>query len=230
MHPVQNNKFWHGNFSENFYEGPDTVKVLFTGYSGAVVGQAIYEYASHYLSDDPLPEIYFVGGVYAFRDSALNVGDIVYARDTFSPNSFEQNVYDNTFDRGIENVSKPDPILLTKILKVAKAKTIKIKPAKVYCDIDFGYYPDFDDPKQLMNEAMWWKLSLTSIPKDGFNSGDYESAAALATSKLFEIPAVALMDVKYKRYSETDYKVATSEQKNKALNNILTILHDVLIE
>ena len=36
--PKSDGRFWHGNFNDSLYEGLDGLtKVLFTGYSGAVV-------------------------------------------------------------------------------------------------------------------------------------------------------------------------------------------------
>lgn len=223
--PKSDCKFWHGNFKEFFYEGLDgKVNVLFTGYSGAVVGQAIFEYDNQYRSNNKKPEIYFVGSTYAFRDSKLEPGDLVYAIDSFSPDSFEQAIYENARIKHIRDVGTPDPLLLKRILKISKSEKISLKPSKVYCRISPGIYPKFQKATELMNEAMWWKLSLSSLDENGFDSGEYESASVLATSKLLDLPAVVLLDVKDKRYSPTEYKIASDKQKKEALNSILNLI------
>lgn len=228
--PKSEGKFEHGNFNDSFYDGlSGLTKVIFTGYSGSVVGQALLGYASEYVSSDPQPEIYFIGSLYAFRDAVLAPGDLAYARDTFSPDSFEQSMYGNAVGRGIEDVTLPNPQLLEKVLAVARQKQIVLKPSKVYCSITPAYFPHFSDPMQMMNEAMWWKKSLRKIEKGGCDSGEYESAAALACSRLLGIPAVALFDVKDKRYSETEYRTATPEQKSDALNSLLDIVKDAIV-
>lgn len=227
LHKVQQTRFWHGNFDDSFYEGLDGLaKVIFTGYSGAVAGYSLIEYASHYLLDDPRPEVYFVGSVYAFRDSKLEPGDLVFARDTFSPDSFEQSIYKNAEGRGIKDISLPNQQLLERVLYISKSRNLDFKPSKVYCCITPGYLPQFIDPMQLMNEAMWWKISLAEIGETGCDSGEYESASVLACGRLFGIPAVALFDVKDKRHSESDYRLASSEQKRCALNSILEVIRE----
>ena len=223
--PQLEGKFWHGNFNDYLYEGLDGLtRVLFTGYSGAVVGQAILEYAAKYRNDDSRAEIYFVGSVYAFRDSLLEPGDLVFARDTYSPDSFEQSIYKNAKAKGIQDATLPDQNLLKRVLEIAKKTNIELKPTKVYCCITPGYFPNFSQPAQLMNEAMWWKLSLAKIEENGCDSGEYESASILATSRLLGIPTVALFDVKDKRYSNSEYKIANANQKKKALYSILSII------
>lgn len=225
--PKKDGRFWHGNFNDAFYNGLNgLVKVMFTGYSGAVVGQALIEYVSEYLSDDPKPEVYFVGSVFAFKDSGLDLGDIVYAKDTFSPDSFEQSIYKNARGRKLTNVTLPNQQLLEKVLNIAKERSLDFKPSKVYCRITPGYMPNFSTPRDLMDEAMWWKISLTETRERGCDSGEYESASVLASCKLFNIPAVALLDVKDKRYSETNYKIASSEQKKQALHSILDVIRE----
>jgi purine-nucleoside phosphorylase len=224
LRKVEENPFWHGNFHDSFYEGLNgLVNVLFTGYSGAVTGQALLEYDEHY-KDDSKKEVYFVGSVYAFRDSKLEPGDLVYARDTFSPDSFEQSIYKNAKARGVKNITMPHRPLLTKVFEVAEELKIKFSPTNIYCCITPGFFPNFKNPTQLMNKAMWWKMSLCKIGENGFDSGEYESASVLATSKLLGIPAVALLDVKDKRLSENDYRTANSEQKTKALYSILNVI------
>ena len=228
---IPETKFWHGNFNDAFYEGLDGLtKVIFTGYSGAVAGYSLIEYATHYLENDTKPEVYFVGSVYAFRDSNLELGDIVYARDTFSPDNFEQSIYKNAKGRGIENITSPDKNLLKKVLNIAREKSLNFKSGKIYCCITPGYLPNFTNPMQLMDDAMWRKLAFNKIGEQGYNSGEYESASVLASSKLFGIPAVALLDVKDKSYSESDYRLASSEQKNKALDSILDIIKESIIK
>jgi|GEM_PF-6198074 len=228
--PDSNNRFWHDNFRNAFYEGLNgRTKVIFTGYSGAVAGYSVIEYATHYLTEDPKPEVYFVGRLYAFRDSILEPGDIVYARDTFSPDSFEQSIYQNARGRCIDNVTLPDTQLLEKILGISQEKSLNFKPAKVYCSITPGYLPHFTKPMQLMDEAKWRKLALDKMDKKECDSGEYESASVLACSRLFGIPAVALLDVKDKSYSESDYKLASYEQKNQALNSILDVIRESII-
>ncbi len=223
--PKSDSKFWHGNFNDYLYDGlAGLVKVLFTGYSGAVMGQALLEYASNYRGEDKKPEVYFVGSVYAFRDSALEPGDLVYARDSFSPDSFEQSIYKNAKARNLRKFTEPNRKLLEKILQNAKERDYDFKPSKVYCCITPGFMPKFTKPTQLMNEAMWWRLSLSKIDKYDCDSGEYGSASVLATSNLLDIPAVALFDVKDKRYSTTEYKIASDEQKRQALYSILDVI------
>jgi hypothetical protein len=218
-------KFWHGNFNDFLYAGLDgMVKVLFAGYSGAVAGQALLEYASNYRAEDRKPEVYFFGSVYAFKDSDLEPGDLVYARDTYSPDSFEQSIYQNARAKNLERFTEPDPKLLDRILSIAKSKGYDFRSTKVYCCITPGFMPDFTKPSQLMNEAMWWPVSLSGIGAQGCDSGEYESASVLATCRLLGIPAVALLDVKDKRYSTTDYRIATEEQKIQALSRILDVI------
>lgn len=229
--PSKKGRFWHGNFNDFLYESLDSrIKVLFTGYSGAVAGQAIFEYDARYRGDDVKPEIYFVGSLYAFRDSQLEPGNLTYAEDSYSPDSFEMAIYENAKGRGIKDIGMPDAILLSKIQKNAMAKNIRLKPARVYCRISPGVYPEFQKVTELMHESMWWKMSLSPIMQGGFNSGEYESASVLATSKLLGIPAVALMDVKDKRYSASQYVIATNEQKGQALNDILSIIENSVNE
>lgn len=229
LQKVSQTRFWHGNFNDSFYEGlGGLAKVIFTGYSGAVAGYSLIEYATHYLKEDSKPEIFFVGSVYAFRDSKLELGDLVYARDTFSPDSFEQAIYKNAKGRGVNNITLPDMRLLGKVLDIAKRESLDFKPSKVYCRISPGYMPDFNNPMQLMDEAMWWKISLAEIGEDQCDSGEYESAAVLACSRLFNIPAIALFDVKDKRYSRSDYKVASAEQKEQALDSILEVIKETI--
>lgn len=224
---IPETRFWHGNFNDAFYEGLNGLtKVIFTGYSGAIAGYSLIEYATHYLADDPRPEVYFVGSVYAFRDSKLEPGDLVYARDTFSPDSFEQSIYFNADGRGIEDITLPNQQLLEKVLGIAQEKSLNFRPSKVYCSITPGYLPNFTKPMQLMDEAMWWKISLAKIRDQDCDSGEYESASVLACSKLFGIPAVALLDVKDKRYSESEYKIASPEQKKQSLNSILEVIRE----
>ena len=228
--PKSEGKFWHGNFNDYLYDGlGGKVKVLFSGYSGAVVGQALFEYYSNYLPEDPNPEVYFVGSVYAFRDSDLEPGDLVYASDTFSPDSFEQSIYKNAEGRNLKNYTQPEAKLLEKFLAAAKTLNNNFKLSKVYCCITPGYRPEFNKPKELMNEAMWWKLSLSKINDGDYDSGEYESASVLATCRLLAIPAIAIFDVKDKRYSATKYKIATDEQKKSALNSILNTIKKSII-
>ncbi len=223
-------KFWHGNFNDNVYTGLDgLVTVLFTGYSGGVVGQAMIEYTSNYLKEDQKPEAYFIGSVFAFRDSALNVGDIAYATDTFSPDSFEQSIYTNAEARNIQNITLPDPALLTKLQGVAQKQGVKIAPSKVYCCITPGFAPQFTHPRQLMN-TMWHAQSLAALDENSFDSGEYESASFLACSRLFGIPAVALLDVKDKRYSLSDYRLASTAQKDQALTAMLGIVRGCILQ
>jgi purine-nucleoside phosphorylase len=229
--PNTEGKFWHGNFNDSLYEGLEgLVKVLFPGYSGAVAGQALIEYADHYLPDEEKPEVYFVGSVYAFRDSDLELGDIAYARDTFSPDSFEQSIYTNAKARGVEDITLPDPRLLAKVQSTARCLELVLKPAKVHCSITPGHFPGFTNPSQLMDDGMWWKLSLNRIPQGGCDSGEYESAAVLASSRLFNIPAVALLDVKDKIYSPEEYKVASGAQRMRALSSMLDIVRLSVLE
>lgn len=229
--PKQEGKFWHGNFNDKLYEGLDgLVKVLFTGYSGAVVGQAILEYGEKYLESDPRKELYFVGSVYAFKDSVLEPGDLVFVEDTYSPDSFEKMIYENAAAKGIQDISKPDPNLLARVMRIADEQGICIKPSKVYCRISPGLLPSFSKPTELMDEGMWYKVSLAGIGEGGCDSGEYESAAALSTSKLLGIPAVALMDVKDKWYSISDYVTAKEEEKRKALYSILEVIKRLVIE
>lgn len=224
-------RFWHGNFNDYLYEGLDgLVKVLFTGYSGAVVGQALIEYASNYKDQDPRPEVYFIGSVYAFKDSPLEPGDLVYAKGSFSPDSFEQSIYKNARARKLKGFTKPDPKLLKRVLEVVKSQNYTFTSSKVYCCITPGFMPNFTKPTQLMDEAMWWKLSLSGIDTHGCDSGEYESASILSTSRLFGIPAVALFDVKDKRYSKTKYQIATDDQKAQALHSILDVIKRVIEE
>lgn len=233
LHKIRKSKcrFWHGNFNDAFYEGLNGLtKVIFTGYSGAVAGYALIEYATHYLADDPNPEVYFIGSIYAFRDSGLELGDLVYARDTYSPDRFEQMIYKNAKGRGIKNVALPDQQLLKRVLEISQSKNLDFKPAKVYCRISPGYLPNFKNPMQLMAEAMWFKIALAEVDQHGCNGGEYESAAVLACSRLFGIPAVALFDVKDKQYSKTDYRLASFGQKKKALYNILDVVKESIIK
>ena len=228
--PKSDGRFWHGNFNDSLYEGLDGLtKVLFTGYSGAVAGQAMIEYASEYLPTDQKPEVYFVGSVYAFKDSELEPGDLVFARDTFSPDSFEQSIYKNAKGRGVNDVTQPNPQLLERVLGIAQEKSLDFRSSKVYCCITPGYLPDFTKPTQLMDEAMWWKISLAELGEQDCDSGEYESASVLACSRLFGIPAVALLDVKDKRYSESDYRIASAEQKKQALYSILDVIQESII-
>lgn len=228
--PKEDGHFWHGNFNDSLYIGLDGLTlVLFTGYSGAVVGQAMIEYATEYIGSDPKPEVFFVGSVYAFRNSNLEPGDIVYAKDTFSPDSFEQSIYQNAEGRGVGDATLPDPRLQERILSIAQEKSFNFRPSKVYCCITPGYFPNFTKPIQLMNEAMWWKISLAGIGGHGCDSGEYESASVLACSRLFGIPAVALFDVKDKRYSKSEYRIASSEQKKQALHSILDVIRESII-
>jgi hypothetical protein len=76
---------------------------------------------------------------------------------------------------------------------------------------------------------MWWKISLAKIRDQDCDSGEYESASVLACSKLFGIPAVALLDVKDKRYSESEYKIASPGQKQQSLNSILEVIRESII-
>jgi len=124
------------------------------------------------------------------------------------------------------NVTLPDRQLLDKVLDIAKEKSLDFKPSKVYCRITPGYMPNFSTPRDLMDKAMWWKISLAETREQGCDSGEYESASVLASCKLFNIPAVALPDVKDKRYSETSYKIALSEQKRQALHSILDVIRE----
>jgi len=227
---IRNSKFWHGNFSDSFYEDRDGLtKIIFTGYSGAVAGYSLIEYAQHYLEEDPNPSVFFVGSVYAFKDSPLEPGDLVYARDTFSPDSFEQSIYKNAKGRGVADVTLPDSKLLKKVLDVAQTKSLDFQPSKVHCQISPGYFPNFKRPMQLMDDAMWWKISLSEIGENDCDSGEYESASVLACSRLFGIPAVALFDVKDKRYSESEYKIASPEQKRDSLNLILGVIRESIL-
>ena len=114
--PKTEGKFWHGNFNDYFYEGLDGhVNVVFTGYSGAVAGQALFEYDSNYRSEDPRPEVYFVGSVYAFKYSDLEPGDLVYARDSLSPDSFEQSIYKNAEAKNLKGFTQPDQELRPRV-------------------------------------------------------------------------------------------------------------------
>lgn len=227
--PKSRTRFWHGNFTDSFYEGlDDRVKVLFAGYSGAVVGQALLEYAERYLPEDPDPRVYFVGSVFAFRHSRLELGDLAYAVDTFSPDSFEQAIYANAQARGIQDYRKPDSVLLDNVLRRAEKLGLRLKPTKVYCRISPGFMPDFTSVGQLMGDAMWWKFALGELRHEDFDSGEYESATALATSKLFGMPAVALLDVKDKMISPEDYRIVGSDRKREALREILNIVKESL--
>jgi len=229
--PRKESGFWHGNFADSYYSGLDgKVNVIFTGYSGAVTGQALIEYASRNLANDPRPEVYFIGSVFAFKHSSLELGDIVFAKDTYSPDSFEQCIYKNAQARGIDNITWPDSKLLGKTIAAATIQGIPFKTSKVYCRITPGHMPNFTSPTQLMGDAMWWPIALNPNFEQGCDSGEYESAAVLATSKLFGIPAVALLDVKDKRYSETDYRVAKSEQMISALHSMLGIVRDSILK
>jgi hypothetical protein len=152
--PKSGGKFWHGNFNEFFYGGADGLKVLFPGYSGPVTGYALIEYATKYKREDPKPEVYFVGSVYAFRDSLLEPGDLVYATDTFSPDSYERAIYKNAEGQGLKDFTKPDKNLLERFLKTAEQSNVKFKPTKVFCCFTPGYFPDFSEPTQLIDEAM----------------------------------------------------------------------------
>lgn len=229
--PKSDGLFWHGNFNDALYEGlGGLTRVLFTGYSGAVAGQAMIEYASKYLQTDQKPEVFFVGSVYAFKDSGLEPGDLVYAKDTFSPDSFEQSIYQNARGRGVNDTTLPDTQLLERILNIAQEKSLTFRPSKVYCCITPGYLPEFTQSTQLMDEAMWWRISRAEIGEQDCDSGEYESASVLACSRLFGIPAVALFDVKDKRYSESDYRIASSVQKKQALHSILDVIRESISE
>ena len=229
--PRNDCRFWHGNFRDFFFVGKDRrLSVLFTGYSGAVVGQAILQYDAQYREHDPKPGVYFVGSVYAFRDSDMEPGDLVLPVNTFSPDSFETAIYENARLCRVEDATKPDEILKNRILHIAEEEKINLKSGNVYCCISPGIYPQFHNGAELTDEGMWWNLSLSEIKPGGFNCGEYESAAALATSRLLGIPAVALLDVKDKRCSPTDYMLATSEQKENALKNMLTIVRRSVYE
>jgi len=223
-------RFWHGNFNDAFYTGLDSlVNVIFTGYSGAVAGQALLEYASTYLAEDKRPEVFFIGSIYAFRNTPFEPGDIVYARDSYSPDSYEQAIYDNALHKGISDIWKPHHGLMEKTLAIAHEKGLRFNPGKVYCRISPGYFPQFTQPSQLMDEGMWWKVSQGLLDNNGCDSGEYESAAVLATSRLLHIPAIALYDVKDKRYSDTDYRLASPEQKKLALESMLLVAKETIL-
>ena len=224
VHPSET-RFWHDNFRDNFYRSADgTVNALFTGYSGAVVGQAIFEYYDRYNNHDPNPGIYFVGRAFAFSSSNLELGDIVTALDSYSPDSFEQVIYENARIIGIADITRPDMNLYRKILAVALENRINVKQVHVYCTISPGVALGFNKAEDLLATGMLQKLAMLKDAGKGFHCGEYESAAALATSRLLGIPAIALMDIKDKRNSATDYVVASDEQKSTGLANILELI------
>ncbi len=232
--PKYEAKFWHGNFNNFYYWSPLgnlNTHVLFTGYSGAVVGQAIIEYVENHIGYDLRQEIYFVGSVFAFGYSDLELGDIIIAEKAFSPDSFEAAIYKNIYARNIKNPEIPDVELLKRVIKIAGTKKLELKKGKVYCRISPGFLPEFNKPCQLMNEAMWWKFALANPENSSYydyNCGEYESAAVYATASLLNIPAIALLDVKDKR-TLGGYFVADDETKKSALNNILKIIREMLL-
>jgi purine-nucleoside phosphorylase len=225
VHPSET-RFWHDNFRDNFYRSADgTVNALFTGYSGAVVGRAIFEYYDMYKDQDPNPAIYFVGRAFAFSSSHLELGDIVTAFDSYSPDSFEQKIYENARITGVRDITQPDAKLYIKLLSVAFENHINIKQVNVYCTISSGLAPGFNKAEDLLAAGMLQQLALLNKDaRKGFHCGEYESAAVLATSRLLGIPAIALMDIKDKRNSATDYIVASDEQKSTGLANILELI------
>lgn len=221
--------FWHGNFADNFYEAlGGRAHVLFTGYSGGTIGQALLEYAKNQkkFSDR---EVYFVGSCFAFEKSKLEPGDIAFVEDSFSPDSFEQSIYKNCRKNRIKDFTKPDPVLRDDILRIAKNLRLRLKPTKVYCRISPGISKDFKDSGQLMANSMWWKFASGKSRYKDFDSGEYESASALATSKLLKLKAIALIDVKDKK-TKQGYFQASDEQKKGALEKMLILVKQLILE
>jgi hypothetical protein len=221
--------FWHGNFSDSFYEGLNgLVHVLFTGYSGATAGQALLEYVSHQKKFTD-KEVYFVGSVFAFSKSRLEPGDIAFVEDSYSPDSFEQAIYKNCKKNKIKNFTKPDPFLRQDILRIAKNFKLGLKPTKVYCRISPGIVSNLKRPTQLMADSMWWNFASGKFKYKDFDSGEYESASILATCKLLGLKGIALLDVKDKKNKEK-YVLASSEQVKDALEKILVLIKELILE
>lgn len=221
--------FWHGNFADNFYEGLNgMVHVLFTGYSGASVGLALLYYAQKQkkFTDN---EVYFVGSCFAFSNSRLEPGDIAFAEDSFSHDNFEQSIYKNCKKNKIKNYTRPDSVLRLDILRIAKNFKLRLKPTKVYCRIAPGILKNFHASTDLLAETVWWKFALGKLKHKDFDSGEYESASALATSKLLKLKAAALLDVKDKK-TKYGYFMATKEQRRKALEKILILIKELILE
>ena len=232
--PPKRNKFWYGNFRENYYEGlGGNVRVLFSGYSGAVVTWGIGEYRKHHLKDDPRPEVYMVGSVFAFRDSTLELGDVMTASDSYSPDSVEQRIYEKSALMGIAEPGKPDPELLRRVLLSADKISIPLSQHNVYCRATPDFWagsPGSPNGDELNMETFWQDMALSPIHPNGYDCGELETAACLAACNLWGIPAVSLLDVKDKRFSETDYRVESKEQGRKGLISILKIVKRTILD
>jgi len=222
--------FWHGNFADSFYEGLNgLVHVLFTGYSGANIGLALLYYARNQkkFSDK---EVYFMGSCFAFDKSKLEPGDIAFVEDSFSPDSFEQSIYKNCRKNKIQNFTKPDSFLRQDILRVAKNLKLRLKPTKVYCRMSPGVIKNFRPKIDLLAESVWWKFALGELKHKDFDSGEYESASALATSKLLGFKAISLLNVKDKKTKKGGYFLAPKGQGEKALEKILILVKELILE
>jgi len=221
-----------GNFNDNLYYadvGKIPLYVILTGYGGASVGFAIAQYEKNYLAKDPFPEAYFAGSVLkSKRAHHLQLADILYANDTYGEDEWTQAIYRAANLKKINYPGRPDPAIVKRVQKIAKANNITLKTGKILCRWHPGTLKNYRYIIDLLDDGMWWKFALSEgkYSNHNYDGGEIESASFLATCKLAKIPALAILDVRDERVDKTPsgYRLADADKKAQAQEDIVFLI------
>lgn len=218
-----------GNFNDNFYKtfvGSIPVHIILTGYGGASVGFAIAQYQRNYLKSDPVQEAYFVGSIFKpERCKHLELGDILYAYDTYGEDEWSKAIYKNAKNEKLSNLTKPSGALVKRLTKIASDKKFNLKRGKVFCRWHPGTLKKFNDVLDLLDKGMWWKFAASQgkFNNHDFDGGEIESAAFTATCNLASIPNVSLFDVRDERVGRR-YRLVEPRKKLQAQHRLLRLI------
>ncbi|MBI1974837.1 MAG: hypothetical protein HYS57_00575 [Parcubacteria group bacterium] len=221
-------EIWHSNFKYELFEtdlGGIRTFILFTGYSGASLGQALlYEYDRVIRAFDPRPELFYIGSCFATSQSALEPGDLVIATYTDSPDSYEQAVYQTLLLNSMQGGHGADHLLIARALAKAPDATL----ARIYCRMSPEPVRGFAKAHELNDKHWWWKFAESWGHEHGFDAGEYECASFYACACLIGLPALALLDVKDKRDATMTYRVRSAAQSRDTSKAIAQLVKEII--
>jgi nucleoside phosphorylase len=210
--------FWHSNFKDYFFRAKHHEKelfFLFTGYSELSVScGVIYAYDKLLRKLDNDQRAIYIGSCFSTAQTEADLGDIVIPDSAVSDCTVAMDIAERTRKiRPDEDVWSFDGKMREKLKISARRRGIKVYEGKILC-------------KETYFEDFWFPFGEDWGYKKGYIAGEVETAAFAVSCHYIGIPCVALVFVKDKKKGE--YKIASQEKQMEALNNILTLIDDLL--
>lgn len=227
------NDMWYNNFKEQTYEAEinnQRTFIMFPGYSGPVIMQALFhDYSLHIKNHDPKPEAYFIGRVFTWPNSNIKTGEIGFVEYVDSPDSTEQALYkiakQKEKDNSIEDYHKPNPNLQARIEAESLKQGFELNKFRTISTMTPNpeVFPNIKGFNDIL--SLTWR-KIVAERSDKFNSGEYETACFYAASKILDLPAIAMIDVKDKKNKNYSYTNIGHDKPN--LDKILTLIRSAI--